>query len=249
MGYDIQERIPSDSYLAVDMWRKVMEPLHAELEDKTFHEPDNLVTLSYCRDSGMIATELCLLDARGPRVMEGSFISGHQPTQYCTVHVPQQICLDAPILNADGEPAGAYHAATPNCPYERLTAVALLDYTRWRAKEDVVARDDFFLKETLAALPSGGDCNVHNHLPEYDPNGFNPLDPTTWPTDDPDFDPSEPSTWPQPETEEPEPEEPENGGFDPLDPATWPTNDPDFDPLEPTTWPALGTQVHSWWDQ
>ena len=248
VGYDIQERIPSDSYLAVDMWRKVMEPLHAQLADAQFHQPDNLVTLTYCRDSGMIATEWCTLDARGPRVVEGSFISGDQPTQYCTVHVPQQICLDSPILNANGEPTGAYHASTENCPYERLTTVALLDYLRFRVKEDIVARDDAFLKSTLEALENAGACDVHNHAaePEYDPSVFDPLNPITWPTNDPDFDPSEPSTWPKPETEEPGEEETDDGGFDPLDPTTWPEGDSDFDPLEPTTWPALGEVVRNW---
>ncbi len=239
VGYDIQERIPSGGYLAVDMWRKVMQPLHSGLRDTGFHKPDNCISQTYCLDSGMIATEWCAVDSRGPRTTTGSFIQGDQPTDYCTVHVPQQICLDAPILNADGEPTGAYYAATEFCPSERVNTVALLDYPRLRVQESVVARDDAFLKSTLEAMTQGGVCTVHTKA-QYDPSQFDPLNPSTWPTNDPNFDPSAPNTWPSAKPNPPQGpggEEPGSQGFDPLNPSTWPTNDPNFDPSAPSTWP------------
>ena len=205
VGYDQQERIPSGSYLGAQMWKKVMQPLHEGLEDKDFQQPSNLVTQYYCKDSGMLPTEWCTVDARGSRVTSGVFVSGDQPTGYCTVHVPQEICMDSPILDANGEPTGMYHAYNSEyCPEESKNTVAVLDYDRERVTDSVRTNDDAFLLSTLEALPDGGICDVHTAETVQTPEtNFDPLDPSTWPTDDPNFNPLDPSTWPNAGTQEP----------------------------------------------
>ena len=210
LGYDYQEAIPTNSnYNGTILWRKVMEPLHAGLEDKGFYTPNDLVSKTYCRDSGLLATEWCPLDPRGSREVNGTFVNGDQPTTYCTVHTPVEVCLDDPVLDANGQPiAGLYHIAGEHCPEESRQTIALLDYNRDRATESVVTRDDNYLLSTWEEKGWNEPCSVHNGEPT---EPFDPYDPATWPANDP--------------------------GFDPLDPHTWPVDDPNFDPDDPTTWP------------
>ena len=224
VGYDIQERIPDSGYLAAKLWKQVMEPLHSGLENTGFKQPEDVVTVKYCKDSGLIATEWCGVDARGSRVVEGTFLKGDEPTQYCTLHVMQEICMDSPILKEDGTPTGMYHAYGPFCPAESKNTVAVIDHYRIRLNETVTTRDDFFMKNYIAALENGGLCAVHNVAP-YDPSIFDPMLPSTWPND-PNLSIFDETTWPN-----------YVPPIDPDDPTTWPMDDLDFDPLDPTTWP------------
>ena len=84
VGYEQQERIPTSAYLAAQMWKKVMEPLHSGLEDQPFQKPSDLVSVSICKDSGLLANGACELDPRGSRKTSMTFVNGDQPTQYCT---------------------------------------------------------------------------------------------------------------------------------------------------------------------
>lgn len=232
VGYDQQERIPSNSYLAARLWKQVMEPLHGNLENTGFKTPDNLVNQTICLDSGMIATDACALDPRGKRTATMSFVSGDQPKEYCTVHVSVKVCKESsPILKYDGTESGVYHIAGEFCPEESVITVGLLDYQRIRVNESVTARDDAYLKSTLEALENSGLCDVHTEA-EREPEPFDPGDPSTWPTDDPNFDPFDPTTWPDydPGTEP---------GVDPDDPGTEPTDDPRDDPSDPGTGPEI----------
>jgi penicillin-binding protein 1A len=220
VGYDQQERIQSNSYLAAQMWRKVMEPLHSGLENRSFATPGNLVTVTICKDSGLLATDACALDPRGGRSMSMSFVSGDQPTQYCTVHTAVEVCTESPV----GEISGVYHLAGEFCPEESRTTIALLDYDRVRATESVTARDDGYLLSALVGLENGGLCDVHTEDVPDEPEADDPDDPNALPTDDPNVDPSNPSTWPwyDPNTEP-------SGGESEVPPP--PSENPDGDAL------------------
>ncbi|MGN0967687.1 MAG: transglycosylase domain-containing protein [Oscillospiraceae bacterium] len=233
VGYDQQERIPSNSYLAAQLWRKVMEPLHANLENTSFKTPDNLVTQTICLDSGMIATEACALDPRGNRVTTMSFVSGDQPKEYCTVHTTVEVCTESsPILKYDGTESGVYHLAGEFCPEESVKTIGILDYERIRVNESVTARDDPYLKNTLEGMGNDGLCDIHTEAPQ-EPVEFDINDPSTWPVDDPDFDPFNPMTWPNYDPENGSGTEPDNPGssdtpVDPDNPGTGSeTPDPD----------------------
>jgi penicillin-binding protein 1A len=203
VGYDQQERIQSNSYLAAQMWRKVMEPLHSGLENRSFATPGNLVTVTICKDSGLLATDACALDPRGGRSMSMSFVSGDQPTQYCTVHTAVEVCTDSPVE----EVSGVYHLAGEFCPEESRTTIALLDYDRVRATESVSALDDGYLLSALESLENGGLCDIHTQEAEEDPEEIDPDDPNVQPTDDPGTDPNDPGadTDPEPSTSDTEP--------------------------------------------
>ena len=65
VGYSMPERIYASGNPAVTMWEKVMSQVHEGLENKDFTQPDGLVTVQICRDSGLRASEACLNDPRG----------------------------------------------------------------------------------------------------------------------------------------------------------------------------------------
>lgn len=64
VGYSMPERIYASGNPAVTMWEKVMSQVHEGLENKDFTQPDGLVTVQICRDSGLRASEACLNDPR-----------------------------------------------------------------------------------------------------------------------------------------------------------------------------------------
>ena len=223
VGYEQQERIPTSAYLAAQMWKKVMEPLHSGLEDQSFQKPGDLVSVYICKDSGLLANSACELDPRGGRTTSMTFVNGDQPTQYCTVHTTVEVCKDSPVLDASGNPiAGVYHLASEFCPEESVTTIALLDYERERVTESVVAKDDGYLLSALEALENGGLCDVHTEAAQEPPE-FDINDPDTWPVDDPNFDPNDPKTWPgydpSQEHQDPDPETSDdpNGDDEPSD--------------------------------
>ena len=119
-GFDQNEKIsyPSGSP-AIDLWRMVMEKVHAGLEDTGFHEPDGgMMTIKICRDSGMLASENCKHDLRGSRVTTVEVAIGTQPQETCTMHVMREYCTVGKCLKF------------PGCTEDCVTTVALLDYDR-----------------------------------------------------------------------------------------------------------------------
>ena len=200
VGYDEMERIQSSSYLAADMWKQVMGPLHEGMEDIGFLTPEDLVEQKYCKDSGMIATEWCEADPRGGRITTGTFVNGDQPTQYCTVHVPVEVCTGSTALpRYDGNNSGVYHLAGEHCPEESIITIGMLNYTRLYVDDSVVPRDDVYFYSNLLLMENGGLCDVHLG-PPYDPTTFDPARPETWPPvgdpNFPDFNINDPATWP-----------------------------------------------------
>ena len=239
VGYDEMERIQSNSYLAADMWKQVMGPLHEGLEDKDFVMPEDLVEQKYCKDSGMLATEWCEADPRGSRVTGGTFVNGDQPTQYCTVHIPVEVCTGSTaIARYDGKDSGVYHLAGEFCPEENIVTIGMLNHTRMYVDDSVVPRDDVYLYQSLLLLETGAFCDVHL-APPYDPTVFDPALPETWPPvgdpNFPDFNIDDPATWP-PYEPPPEPE-----------PTPVPTPEPEPEP-EPDDENGEDNWFTDWWN-
>ena len=124
-GYDIPKYLGSrfDPNPAMMAWEKVMKEIHKDIiaESKSGGEPlrefdqSQLEKAEYCRDSGLLATDLCRsFDPRGSRVEEGWFKKGTVPTRECTRHV---------IVKLDRETGGV---ASKLCDPENVGDVALL---------------------------------------------------------------------------------------------------------------------------
>jgi penicillin-binding protein 1A len=62
------------------MWKKVMQQVHAKLENKDFDKPaSGLTSVTVCMDSGLLATDACSMDLRGSRVHTVEVADGNGP--------------------------------------------------------------------------------------------------------------------------------------------------------------------------
>ncbi|MEY8386672.1 transglycosylase domain-containing protein [Oscillospiraceae bacterium 38-13] len=237
-GYETPERISYSGNPAITMWKKVMEPLHAELENKGFdNKPSSgMTSVSVCLDSGMRPTDACRADPRGGRTASFEAAAGTGPTEDCTVHQVVSYCTEGHCL------------AGESCPEAVVEQRAYLNHVREDYGPGIKADDDAYLISNLEKLtepsetnPLGG-CPAHNGMapvnpedPTGDPNGGTglPQDPYVpspgeshegygpSPTPDPKPEPTpEPTPEPPPVVEPPavtEPQEPNTGGlFDDL---------------------------------
>lgn len=96
--------------------------MQAVLEEKTpqkiqFETPAEVSIVRYCKDSGKLPCEACLLDPRGNRLEYGYFKKGTEPVQKCDRHVCVEYC-------DHGGVAGG------NCPAESRYLTALLRVKR-----------------------------------------------------------------------------------------------------------------------
>lgn len=94
-GYDYPEEIvltDSDDNPAVSLWHTVMEGVHADKASASFAQPTDVVTATYCRDSGLLATDACRSDPRGDRTVSGKLYLEDVPTESCNVHVMVDMC-------------------------------------------------------------------------------------------------------------------------------------------------------------
>ena len=120
-GYQ-QQKAWKDANPTLRLFDKIMLPLHEEYaalpEDrrKHFSDSDQIVEVTYCKDSGLLSTEACLLDPRGNRTETGYFIRGTEPTEQCKTHV---------IFEYDSVSRGLCLPGC-NCPEENRTRVALV---------------------------------------------------------------------------------------------------------------------------
>lgn len=242
-GFDQPERMSSGlQQQSAVTWKKVMSAIHEGLEDKSFPTPSaGTVTVPVCADSGLQATEACKHDARtgeGGRIINMTFVKGDEPTTFCEVHKDVEICLDAPFLDADGNPNGMYHLAGEFCPEESRRTVSILDITREGAAAAVTVRDNQFTTGHLEALGEAAYCDVHTtaQAPE--------------PTEKPPIDPMDYTTWPGPEDYD---NIEDYNRFNPFDESTWPENvngsssgqqtpPPTQTPVQPTETPSTSVQ-------
>lgn len=89
---------------AATLWGKIMKAAHEGLGYKEIQSPGGITTQKVCKDSGMLATELCKEDPRGNRVSSDLFIKGTVPKELCTVHVKAKINKENGKLATENTP-------------------------------------------------------------------------------------------------------------------------------------------------
>lgn len=82
-----------------------------------FETDDSVVSVRYCKDSGMLLSSACSCDPRGDRSEIGYFKRGTEPTSECKCHVLIDYCDGGGV-------------ATEDCPLEHRHQTALLRVTR-----------------------------------------------------------------------------------------------------------------------
>lgn len=80
--------------VASKIWISIMRNVHKGLDSKTFEKSSGLATATVCKDSGLLATDLCSQDQRGSRAYSEMFSKGTAPTKSCDCHVKLKICKD-----------------------------------------------------------------------------------------------------------------------------------------------------------
>ncbi len=87
VGYESNSRVSSGGINpAAALWKQVMSRIHENLENKSFFSSSDLVQVTVCADSGMLATNLCESDPRGSRVRTEWVAADNKPTELCTMH-------------------------------------------------------------------------------------------------------------------------------------------------------------------
>ena len=148
-GYGSPERVRSSGRNPAALtFSKVMTQVHAGLANKEFFQPNDLVYVSYCKDSGLKAAAACKSDPRGSRVAGMYVFKEDAPTAYCEYHSSQQ---SAQICSVSGELVSSY------CPSECKMTVHPLLYER-SALSGVQSEDD---ESTLSAVLARPVCTVH----------------------------------------------------------------------------------------
>lgn len=98
-------KISATSTLAKNLWKKIMFPIHENLEPKNFDKPEGIVSASVCRVSGKRPSELCSMDPRGNTIITEMFVEGTVPTESCEVHVIADVCkLDGLLASPNTPP-------------------------------------------------------------------------------------------------------------------------------------------------
>jgi penicillin-binding protein 1A len=166
MGYDHQKEITDDSRHKM-LWRNIMEEVHRDLPTKDFERPGGIVSVSVCRDSGLLPTELCSRDERGSRVYTEIFALGTQPTTYCDIHTEVKICT------RNGQ------RASYSCPegetVMRVGIVRKVPPAETNPSGEAYTLDD--RAYDLTSVINGPECEYHTQGIYYDADGNRQFDP------------------------------------------------------------------------
>ena len=108
-GYDTPEVITLNGATSAErqnpacqLFRKVLTPLHENLDKAELYDESLMVRVAICKDSGLLATEGCSCDNRGSRVVYADVYEDDVPTRSCDQHVAVDYCTVC------GAPANEY---------------------------------------------------------------------------------------------------------------------------------------------
>lgn len=146
-GYSYPEEIiltDSTENPAVYLWHEVMEGVHEELEFAQFQKPTDVISVSYCYDSGLLATDACRKDPRGDRTVEAELYMEDVPTQSCNVHRMVDMC------------GGSKHVANEYCrqvPDNTIYKQSMLNIVRGFPTPGIVVQDqEYVVSDTPLAV-------------------------------------------------------------------------------------------------
>lgn len=126
-----------------DIWRKIMERIHADLTDTGFPVPDGIVQAQVCRKSGKLAVQgICDNDPRGDAIYTEYFARGSIPTEMCDKHTAVTVC------------SVSHQLPNQYCPSTTSRVVMVVP-------DDGATTDD----STLAVH---GYCTIHNAMTQLE---------------------------------------------------------------------------------
>ncbi len=127
-GYDNNTKLRQgdERNLAKKLWREAMKEIHAELENKPFDRPSDIVSATICSQSGKLPNEaLC-----GNTLRVEYFTPDTVPTETCDVHYQGTVCAYSQLPASEGCPFAATGILSMLPENERiLTGLANADGT------------------------------------------------------------------------------------------------------------------------
>ncbi|MFI3313404.1 MAG: penicillin-binding transpeptidase domain-containing protein, partial [Eubacteriales bacterium] len=148
-GYDQQEEIiltDSTTNPATYLWKSVMETVHEDLESATFTQPSSVIKVSYCQDSGLLATAACTCDPRGDRTVTGWLYADDVPVASCDVHSFYDIC---------GETGNVANQYCYDAEDNTITQIGLLNLGRTFPVANITVTDQAYAFTDESSVPSG----------------------------------------------------------------------------------------------
>jgi hypothetical protein len=108
----------------LEIWDEVMRQIHEGIlgqygEHSKSFSVAGLEYLPYCKDSGQLFSESCMLDPRGSRIEYGYFSRYNKPHELCNTHIEVYYDIETEAIAHEG------------CPEDSLIRIALLDVP-WR---------------------------------------------------------------------------------------------------------------------
>ena len=91
-GFDWPEKINLSYNPAAQLWKDVMKPIHSGLSNVRLYDAGKMTSVTVCLDSGLLATDACLADARGSRAETVNVYPEDRPKGSCTHHVAKKFC-------------------------------------------------------------------------------------------------------------------------------------------------------------
>ncbi len=93
IGYDIPSTLYGSSSGCAVLWGKLMAEAHSYYKYSVtdIKKPEKVVSVSVCKDSGVLPSGICKNDPRGNRIYTEYFISGTEPTDTCEVHCTSEV--------------------------------------------------------------------------------------------------------------------------------------------------------------
>ena len=91
-GFDWPEKINLSYNPAAQLWKDVMKPIHSGLSNVRLYDAGKMTSVSVCLDSGLLATDACIADARGSRAETVFVYPEDRPKGSCTHHVAKDFC-------------------------------------------------------------------------------------------------------------------------------------------------------------
>ena len=149
---DSKTPVEGASHLAV--WDDVMTRLHDLYfgdHDETVKSfsTEGLIYAPYCKDSGELFSDNCILDPRGSRVEYGYFSPSNKPSELCKTHV---------LVDYDIETGAIAHDA---CPYENLIKISLINVPdRSFPIETTVLDAEYVYRRIADGVPLGDNFDI-----------------------------------------------------------------------------------------
>ncbi len=176
-GYETNEQITTSTNVSAVTWQIIMSRIHATLPSADFETPGETVTVTVCKDSGLLPTSACKADQRGSRTTTAVFLVGDEPTTECTVHTYATVCTYSTLEG------GVYQLAGTSVSLAYTKTVSVLNINRDYNAIGVLPKDYLYTLPWLVLQGYAGYNATYEEVVEEEPATTTTTDTTTGTTD------------------------------------------------------------------